>query len=300
MKEKDIKLVWGRAASRCSICKVELSQDANYTLSSFSIGEQAHIVGEKETAARGNSSLTTEERNSYHNIILLCPNHHTEIDKNEADWSVEQLYLIKSEHELWVKENLSESTDSRLQADQLAITSLIDGIVSKANLIDWNDWVGEAYGADGRLPIVMSDMYSLRKRVAASIVPPAFEEIGRSAVTLSILLLKFCDTFMEHSDDKGDYHFAEKFYKSSGFNPRYREDLEEWRQWVNAYSDLLVESTKAANWFAELIRRDINPLFFVEHGKFIVNQGLGMDLNYHATIPEFTETEKRALPGSLL
>ncbi|MEA1975365.1 MAG: hypothetical protein U9N10_07360, partial [Bacillota bacterium] len=42
-------------------------------------------VGEKEDAARGKSQLSLDERNTYHNLILLCPTHHTEIDKNEED-----------------------------------------------------------------------------------------------------------------------------------------------------------------------------------------------------------------------
>jgi predicted restriction endonuclease len=96
MNLKDTKLLWGRAASRCAICKTKLSE-VKKSENEYLIGEQAHIVGEKATAARGHSNLTKEERNSYHNIILLCPNHHTEIDKNPSKYTVEKLHLIKSD-----------------------------------------------------------------------------------------------------------------------------------------------------------------------------------------------------------
>lgn len=111
ISQQDVKLLWGRSGNRCAICKVELSQDSKSSNSVFPIGEQAHIVGEKHNAPRGNSSLTDAERNSYYNLILLCPNHHTIIDKDEKDWPVEKLYLIKSQHELWVQQSLSRTRE---------------------------------------------------------------------------------------------------------------------------------------------------------------------------------------------
>lgn len=104
---KDLKLLWGRSGNRCAICRTELSFDGKQTSSSFPLGEQAHIVAEQTYGPRGSSDLTQDQRNRYDNLILLCPNHHTEIDKNIADWPVERLQKIKSIHESWVREKLS-------------------------------------------------------------------------------------------------------------------------------------------------------------------------------------------------
>jgi hypothetical protein len=104
ISQKDIKLLWGRAANRCSLCQREVSEDKLHADGSFITGEQAHIVGEKEDAARGTSILTQEERDSYHNLILLCSHCHTKIDKNEEDYPVEKLHILKSKHELQVRE----------------------------------------------------------------------------------------------------------------------------------------------------------------------------------------------------
>ncbi|WP_284223853.1 hypothetical protein, partial [Brevundimonas denitrificans] len=62
MSQKDIKLLWGRSGNRCAIrdCRKELTQDKKAVSSAYTLGEQAHIVGEKEGAARGNSPLTSE------------------------------------------------------------------------------------------------------------------------------------------------------------------------------------------------------------------------------------------------
>ncbi len=98
MKERDIKLLWGRAANRCAICQSPLSQSASS--GTYLLGEQAHIVAESNDGPRGASILGLDDRNSYGNMILLCPNHHKEIDKNASDWPVEKLHITKTTHEL--------------------------------------------------------------------------------------------------------------------------------------------------------------------------------------------------------
>ncbi|MGE5502326.1 MAG: hypothetical protein ACM3W4_10410, partial [Ignavibacteriales bacterium] len=184
MKEKDVKLLWGRAANRCAICRTELSQDSNVSSSSFTLGEQAHIVGEKDGAARGKSILTAEEREGYHNRILLCPTHHTEIDKNVSDWPVEKLHQTKSVHELWVRETLSDSTDLRLAAKQLAVSSIIDAAVELCRLEEWKAWTSWAFAPDPQWRLDMPDMlFEFRQRVAATIWPDEFDELRRATIT---------------------------------------------------------------------------------------------------------------------
>jgi len=60
IKQKDMKILWGRSGNRCAKCKTELTQDASAVTSSFTLGEQAHIVGDKSGSARYTSSLTAE------------------------------------------------------------------------------------------------------------------------------------------------------------------------------------------------------------------------------------------------
>ncbi len=263
------------------------------------IGEHAHIVGEKEESPRGKSPLNAEERASYHNHVLLCPNDHTEIDKNVTDWPVEKLHLYKSKHELWVKETLSSGTDLRLAADELAITTLIDDVVSSCSLHSWNEWAENAVGYDGCIPKERPSVYRFRVRVAAAIVPPNYEEIGRAATTVAILLQEFYDTFTRHLEEDGERLRAERFYKSSGFNRNYDADLLEFERWVERYSRILLEATKAVNWFADVVRRDVNPMFFVEHGKFVLHEGLCSDFKFHCIIPEYSEEDKQDLPAIL-
>ena len=283
------------------MCRIELSQDANAANSSFTLGEQAHIVGEKEGSARWSNVLTLDERNSYHNLILLCPTHHTEVDKNEADWPVEKLYLRKSTHELWVKETLGDSADVSLLARQVAVTSIIDAAVELCDLQDWKSWASNALSPDPSWSLDLPDkVFEFRQRAAAAIWPHEFDELKRSATSLAVLLHQAATTFLEHSTHSNNRYIPFKFYKVLSFNPNYHQDLARYEKWLDECWRLVREATKAANWFADIVRRDINPMFFAERGKFVILEGPFMDLQYYASIPEFTDTEKAERPEVLL
>lgn len=301
MNQKEIKLLWGRAANRCAICKIELTQDAQAHDAAFVLGEQAHIVGEKDDAPRGKSPLTADERNSYHNIILLCPTDHTQIDKNWIDWPVEKLHVTKSIHELWVRETLGDATDARLLAKQVSVTSIIDAAVDLCRLEEWKVWTSKALAPDPHWSTDLPSMiFEFRQRVAAAIWPAEFNELRRATTTLAVLLHQAASTFMEHSDMQNDMYWPHKFYKAGGgFNPNYHEDLNKYDAWLDECFRLIKDSTRAANWFADVVRRDINPMFFAERGKFSVLEGPFMDLKYHASVPEFTQERKDELPEAL-
>ncbi|MDA2933978.1 LecA/PA-IL family lectin [Acidobacteria bacterium AH-259-D05] len=137
LKSKDMKKLWARSGNVCSFpgCDVELVLEKE---ASRVMGEEAHIKGEKKTAPRYDPSQTHDERESYENRILLCPNHHTEIDSDPEKWSVERLMEIKAQHEQRVRENWQfpkimdelraivqqyQSTDER---SELSIPEVID------------------------------------------------------------------------------------------------------------------------------------------------------------------------------
>ena len=113
MQEREIKILWGRSGNRCAICKLELTPDGNKE----TLGEMAHIVARSKEGPRGISSLSIKDRDKYSNLILLCPTHHREIDKNFPDWSVDKLHRIKTEHETWVSEQLTTGNISVAEID---------------------------------------------------------------------------------------------------------------------------------------------------------------------------------------
>lgn len=101
----DSRLLWARAAGRCSICRVELVSAGRALL-----GEMAHIVARRPAGARGDDPLPVDQRDAYENLMLLCPNHHTEVDSDAARWPVPLLQRTKREHEDWVTGALEAGT----------------------------------------------------------------------------------------------------------------------------------------------------------------------------------------------
>ena len=67
------------------------------------IKELAHIIAQKDNGPRGNDQLPATQRDEYENIILLCPNCHTLVDKNPDQFPIEILQQWKIEHSQKIK-----------------------------------------------------------------------------------------------------------------------------------------------------------------------------------------------------
>lgn len=109
---KSVKLLWANSAGICSFrgCSVKLSVEDAAGVAPYTLGEMAHIKGNKAGSNRYDSSQSDAERDSYENLILLCPNHHTLIDKpeNEFEYTVDLLREFKSEHERYISNRLAQ------------------------------------------------------------------------------------------------------------------------------------------------------------------------------------------------
>jgi hypothetical protein len=106
MSEKDIKILWGRAAGRCSCptCRMELTCFLD-PVNPYHLGEMAHIIAQGKSGPRSNGSSSD---NAYTNLILLCPTHHRQVDKAPEQFPVELLQQWKQEHENWIDLSLSQ------------------------------------------------------------------------------------------------------------------------------------------------------------------------------------------------
>lgn len=108
--QKSTKILWAEAAGRCSfadcwqrLCSRDAGDAAHYT-----IGEMAHIRGDRPGSNRHDPSQPETERDDYSNLILLCPTHHRLIDRkeNEALYTAEILHEMKAAHEAKASERL--------------------------------------------------------------------------------------------------------------------------------------------------------------------------------------------------
>lgn len=126
-----IKILFGSAGGRCSMCKTKVILNATGNDEAAQIGEIAHIIGSSEDGPRGDSNFPKDKLDYYENLILLCPTCHKKIDKQENSYSPEDLRKMKIEHEKWVDKNLEKSN--------LEITSKeLDIIIRNISSGDYN------------------------------------------------------------------------------------------------------------------------------------------------------------------
>ncbi|NKC13839.1 MAG: HNH endonuclease [Gammaproteobacteria bacterium] len=98
ISDADTKLLWGRAAGKCSNpdCEQDLTELIE-TGDGFNIGEMAHLVAKKPDGPRG---VPGGGDDTYANLILLCPSCHRRIDKApDGQYPVKMLLEWKSTHE---------------------------------------------------------------------------------------------------------------------------------------------------------------------------------------------------------
>ena len=97
------KELWGKAAGRCSICKkiLTLNDDCHTNISN-----ECHIVSEKKNGPRHVEGIS--DYDDYDNLILLCRNHHVEVDTNVKKYTIEELKRIKLLHEKYIYEQLEK------------------------------------------------------------------------------------------------------------------------------------------------------------------------------------------------
>ncbi|MEU4110910.1 hypothetical protein [Streptomyces sp. NPDC027717] len=64
-------------------------------------GEIAHIHGVKPTSARYDEKMSAEAKRAVENLLLMCPNHHGEVDGENGRnaFSVEKMQKMKRDHE---------------------------------------------------------------------------------------------------------------------------------------------------------------------------------------------------------
>jgi hypothetical protein len=156
IKSTDVAILWGRAAGRCSRpgCNDECIRFLSQTATS--IGEMAHIIAKSPKGRRG---VKGGGSNTYDNLILLCPTHHTEIDKApEGTFPVKLLKEWKTLHERRVIESLKAPK----------FTSVEKAATFIANLLIENRVIWESYGPESaeakRNPLsTSSEVWRLRK-----------------------------------------------------------------------------------------------------------------------------------------
>ncbi len=100
--------LWQNSAGRCAFpnCRMKVSIPGNALDTPATIGDIAHIYSYSDGGPRPNPDGFTKESNEYDNLLLLCKNHHRQVDVQSNTYTVTMLRQWKSELEHWVDEQL--------------------------------------------------------------------------------------------------------------------------------------------------------------------------------------------------
>lgn len=295
---KTHKMLWGRAANRCSFeeCRKELVYaDAEDDPDPALPGDEAHIVARKPKGPRGESALSPEERDSYNNLILLCLEHHRLVDKKHKLYGPERLREMKSAHEKWVRENLS--LDAQKQKDEEKYAEIIEQWAFRAGLNDWIQWTEGLFYADQ--PRLGKDVFEalralnvwLHGRVWPGRYPALESAFENFRAVLNDLLL----VFKSHAQETPDNLLTDKFYKlpvTKWDEERYRSLHRDYVFHVKLVEDLGLELTRAANLVCDDVRDHIFSGFRRQEGVCLVRSGPYLDLTVRTTRVEYTKAER--------
>jgi hypothetical protein len=157
ISEPDIKRLWGKAAGRCSYpaCGVDCLPFLDVDDPTI-IGEMAHVIAHSTDGPRGKS---TGGNDSYSNLILLCPTHHTLVDKAPGGkFTSEMLHEWKTEHERRIEASLAAPIfPDRSQLDDFISRRLIE------NRACWSTYGPESNAAKSNPNSTAGLFWSFRK-----------------------------------------------------------------------------------------------------------------------------------------
>ena len=103
--KQTLKILFALSGNQCAHpkCTNNVIEPATDNSGPAVIAQICHIYALSVDGPRGKTGLTNKELNSPENLILLCPNHHTVVDKQFETYPAEKLKQWKWDHEVKVK-----------------------------------------------------------------------------------------------------------------------------------------------------------------------------------------------------
>jgi hypothetical protein len=294
---KTQKMLWGRAASRCAICLLELVMDASETDDESVVGEACHIVAEKLDGPRGQSELATGKRDKYDNLILLCNVHHKQVDDQVGTYTVEKLHDLKKKHEKWVRDSLV--FDDKKQDDDEIYAGYIEHWERLMKLEEWQAWTS---------CLVSSGQPSLwtERKVAIEEVGPwllsrvwpgRYSQVESALSNFRHVAQDLLKVFLEHAEDRGGEWKTEKFYRIDEWNEeRYNQLLRRFSANVNLVQDLALELTRAANFVCDAVRAEMMRSYRLKEGVLVIHSGPDTSFNIRTYRAEYSGRERTQSP----
>lgn len=239
------------------------------------IGEEAHIRSGRPTGPRHSPSYVDVD--SYENLVLLCPTHHTLVDKDGGkDYSVQQLEEIKREHEEWVSSRLSAE-----EATLLQVQILLAADVQRMEDALFERWPDLHWMLQQPVPALgQADMKRLAEVGAwllAKDWPSSHPRIRAAAervrVLVRLLVEHVHDAFQPVDEDgplrlyRTEKHLGRWDPASYGPLARQTEVNAVVTWWLGEHM------ARSLNWWITAVREDLDPLYRFSEGVILATEG---------------------------
>lgn len=107
---RTVKALFARSGNRCAFpgCSTPLVLESDTVA-----GEVCHIKAQKAGGPRYDPHQTERQRSDAANLILLCANHHKQVDSDPVAYPAERLYAMKRESELPITPEITAGLEYR-------------------------------------------------------------------------------------------------------------------------------------------------------------------------------------------
>lgn len=243
--------------------------------------------------------MSVDDRDSVDNLILLCPNHHTEVDAAPVTYPVEFLRRMKREHEQAVM-SAEAPADAKRRLAEETYAEYIDEWAGKADLEHWELWstslvrTAQPSLAQERYQTLEELRHWLLGRIWSGIHPELDASLQNFRRVLDDLMVTFASAM---EDDEAEVVRTHKFYKIPRWAPReYDQLLRAYKEHVALVVNLAYELTRAANLVCDRVRETLDPRFRVDEGALLIGTGLYSPFAYRTLRVEYSAPERDAPP----
>lgn len=275
----DRKLLWAKSGGYCAFPECDTRLTEQLPLASEAAGsqvvvaEEAHIRSARPDGPRHDPSYDKNLLDSYENIIILCAHHHTLIDKQRGEgFSVEELERIKASHESAVAGISPTQREIRTATDAANIAFLCDIISSISTR-----W--EVISLELNFPIsqIHSSDIELLESIARQLLAhdwPAWNPAVQNACHRFSEVLISCFALIGSAYEpvrNGYLQLVMPHKRLKGWDPEYYNHLLfETNFRLFAVTFLVSELTRSMNLIISATRLELDPVFSVGEGKFLM------------------------------
>jgi hypothetical protein len=285
---KTRKRLWANAGGYCSYpgCPQRLLLPIDDDEGEVVVGEEAHIVSQKETGARSPQSLTDDERDrwssliqdrhGYQNLILLCGIHHKLIDGDVGNHPVGRVVDLKQAHEQDVDQRLSpERRNENLGEARYA--AIVDEWARRIEIDRWDGRISRVTVSGAMRKDLMENLRDLNDRLLKRVWPRTLPRLEDAFLNFRAVAEDLEAVATRFGTERGNDVFIDRVYKEiSGMraSEEQRQFLERRSEYYqDLAADLAVELTRAVNLVSERVREQLWPVYRLDEGYATIGLG---------------------------